>query len=637
MTMLAIASFWLLLILPGYALLRRLSPASLEGGGLGNVALSYLATFALLSPVSIAGYLFQLPLWVLSAAIVASVVIAVVWLGRELLRGQRRLPAISPLAVLVTLVVTADMVLGLRKGSTLGGDARYHMARVRMLLASGFNDYDPLLASGREQVYHTNLYHALMAASAQLSRLFAPDAWAYSWFWAKLAAAGAAYYLGWTLFGKRWIGWLAALVFVLSYATLATLPYPNNIAVYWLLAMGLAFGVQAFALEGGVRPAIGLGATALALVQLHALYFVFAVMLIAPFLGLRLGISLLRRRPGRRDLIVALLALGLGAPWFASAAWERIHPVFEGSTAGALATAEAPAQPAPPRRDWRSKGFIIRDDGMLSLDPRGFWDIDNQNVQLFIALLVGLLSRRRAQFAALGIAVGTAMAVLYVPQVCTPVARAAGAPWIVHRLAMTIALMHDVVFPVALFLPFLERFSRGWLIALQGIAVAVSAYSAWHYGVDSERSTRKQYLAKARSGTELRTFLDWHEWRHKFFAAAIPVGAVAAVPTLKPTDFADFLIDCDCYPLAIAKKRGSRGVDDMAERRQAVALLLGARGNLHMRLVALRRYGVRHLIFLGHAPFTSEIETIYHPVTRGLAQIRGVTVLTLDIRHGRPP
>ena len=51
-----VMAFWLALWLPGHAVVRRWLPEMLQGGLLSTVALSYLASFALLSPISLIGY-----------------------------------------------------------------------------------------------------------------------------------------------------------------------------------------------------------------------------------------------------------------------------------------------------------------------------------------------------------------------------------------------------------------------------------------------------------------------------------------------------------------------------------------------------------------------------------------------------
>ncbi len=75
--------FWLGLALPGYVVVRLWAKDDLESGLLGTLGLSYLATLAVLSPVSIACYLVGAPLSVFSAACCLSVLVAVVELTRR--------------------------------------------------------------------------------------------------------------------------------------------------------------------------------------------------------------------------------------------------------------------------------------------------------------------------------------------------------------------------------------------------------------------------------------------------------------------------------------------------------------------------------------------------------------------------
>ena len=86
----SVALYWLLLGLPGFVVLRRYLPSALESGGLGAISLSYLASFVLLSPVSILGYALHLPLWVMSAAIVAMIVACAVLVGAACSRSRSR-------------------------------------------------------------------------------------------------------------------------------------------------------------------------------------------------------------------------------------------------------------------------------------------------------------------------------------------------------------------------------------------------------------------------------------------------------------------------------------------------------------------------------------------------------------------
>ncbi len=74
--------FWLALFFPGYAVVRRWYRDESESGLLGVVALSYLLTLGLLSPVSILCYVLRAPVWVFAAYIVVIVVAALADLTR---------------------------------------------------------------------------------------------------------------------------------------------------------------------------------------------------------------------------------------------------------------------------------------------------------------------------------------------------------------------------------------------------------------------------------------------------------------------------------------------------------------------------------------------------------------------------
>ncbi|HEX4353415.1 MAG TPA: hypothetical protein VHZ95_10880, partial [Polyangiales bacterium] len=182
----AIQAFWLALALPGFALLWRFDRASLHGGVLDGFARSYLISFVLLTPFSVLGHLCEWPLWTLSGAYLVAVALALVsladdpsWLARP------RWPGIA--AAVGGGLLLIDLCFGMRAGTHSGGDAGYHIARIRLISELGLNSWDPLIADRRiDAVYHTNLYHALIAASAQLTRSDPAWAWLEVWPFAKL-------------------------------------------------------------------------------------------------------------------------------------------------------------------------------------------------------------------------------------------------------------------------------------------------------------------------------------------------------------------------------------------------------------------------------------------------------------------
>jgi hypothetical protein len=633
--MLACAAFWLLLCLPGYALLRRFSPAALEAGLLGNITLSYLASFALLTPVSVVGYVFHLPLAVLSSAYVLALAGAVFELFRFRTRPAWpfRVPRPSIVAVLVSALVVTDLVMGVRAGTYFHGDSHYHAARVRMLLSFGFNNWDPMV-SGHVfgPFYHTSLYHALIATCAQLTRTEPIAAWIFALFFAKLATAGSIYYLAFSVLGQRWLAWSAAGTFVLYMAPSTVLAYPNTLAVYCVLPLALAFGAQLFAGEGGLRPVAGLAATSLMLVQVHALYFVFTVMLVAPAILLRLVVLQVRRLPGRGTALAALFSLALGAPWLGVTVLERDRPAASPAAKSATQTPPAPTVTAPVTaeiaHDWRANGFVFLDHGRLMLDPTGFWAPTSTSAQLLFIFVLGFFSRRRWHVGAIAIAIAVIFAALYVPQICTPLVHAAKAPWVLRRLGTVITAVHLALFPGALLLPLVNRVSGAWL---QIVALTAGLSHAYLFGVDSRPWTRAGYLAQARKTARLEGSLGWHQKRHEFFRNNLPLGAAVILPLRKPTEFDDFIQDCDCFPLAPPTKRGSRGVADMDQRRVDLALLLGEPESLQSRLAILRRYQIRHLVLLRQDAVQARVERIYQPATVKTAKLGKMEILTLDL------
>lgn len=635
--MLAIATFWLLLCLPGYACLRRFCPSALEGGLLSSVALGYLASFALLSSVSIAGYLFRLPLAVLSSAIVAAVAIAGIWLVRELVRSWPwRWPRPQPLALLAFALITLDMVLGLRAGTYFRGDANYHLARVRMLLSFGFNSWDPMAPGPHfDTTYHSNLYHALIAAAAQFSGQHAIDGWGYTWFWAKLMAASATYHLAWVMLGQRWLAWSAACLFAIFMAPSSVLTYPNTLAVFGLLPLVLAFMVQAWTGKLSFIPALGLGASAVVLVEFHALYYIFACLLAGPVLLVGIVRLQLRRLPGRPEMLAALLALGLGAPWFAVRAWPdfpaRRAPPAAAAPVAAATIATQTAKPEFPEPAWSYKGFVRLDHGRIALDPASLKDPRSQHCQLLLALLAGTLSRRRQQFFALSLAIAIVITVLYVPAVCTAADHLIGAAWVVRRLSAVLTATHLALVPGVLGLLIAERLPSGtywaWHGLLRLLAFCAAIAYGYDYGVNSGPWTRPRYLAAARSGTAVRAQSTGHARIRQFFSQNIPRGATVAV---SKAGLNILIVDCDCFPLSLPVARGSHGVADMDERRAALAQLFDARHPLPPRVETLRRYRVRHLF---GRRFSPAVIRVYGPITLRIAKLGTDQIIVVDPRR----
>ncbi|MFI5308206.1 MAG: hypothetical protein ACHQ53_12675 [Polyangiales bacterium] len=631
--LLSAAAFWLLLALPGYALVRRLWPAALGGGPLSALALGYLFSFALLTPVAVVGYAFRLPILVLSCALVVGVAAAC----RSLFRDRKAFVLRRPsfIGAVSIVIIVADAVLGLRSGSNFGGDGRHHAARTRMLLVHGFNSLDPLVSGGRyDDVYHSNLYHALLASSAQLIHVQAPAAWAFSLFFAKLACCAAVYHCAWSILAERWVAWCASALFALYMAPLSTDSYPNTLGVYFFLLLGVALLVQVVRAELDAWPLWGLAALALVLPQFHALYYVFACLLFAPVLllaRLAKGVGGIVRASSRQ-LAIALLVLALGSPWLGATFWYRAHQPRARPSAAAPGLVHAPlpsdtrSLPAYARaRARQDRGFVQLGGGWTMLDPGSALDPQGAEMQLLGILALGLLfSRRRRELAVVAaVALLTAL-LLYAPPLCTALIKVAGAPWIVRRLSAMSSALHIGLAPAMLFSLAAQIWPKPWLHAgCFGLSLAY----AYTFGVDSGAWTRATYLERGVSGKWQYNGLRGHARRRALFTRAVPFGAPIAVA---PQRSGELVVDCDCYPLALGLDQSTHGVSDMEQRRADTDWLLGGGGHLRDRVALLRHYGVRVLYVRGDREHRG-VKRAYRRLIVKTDEYRKDRVVTLDL------
>ncbi len=598
--------------MPGFALVRRIDPAALRDGPLSTIARSYLATLALLTPLSIACYGLHASVTVFSYGIVACVTASVLWLcfDRAWLRELGRPTTVGMAGA---LTIGADMVVGGRVGTNLGGDAGFHIARARMLLDHGFNNWDPLLAGHRfEAIYHTNIHHALLAAGAQLCNLHPGALWISAWPWAKLMSAAAAFHLAMAVFGQRPLAWAAAIGACIFVAPYSVLPYPNTLGPYWLMSMGIAFGVEALAAEPSYRVAAWLAAAAVVLAQMHMLFALFLALVVGPPLGVMALRALLRRLPGRRQLMAATLALGVSLPWLLTPAWPRIHaklfptpppaaaPVVATAAPGASVSVPAAAPPvpataAPAVSGWLAKqnrNFIQLPHGMVMGDPLRLYGARNRYTHLVVLLALGLFSVRRRRIAAIGAIVLSGCAMLFVPPLSTLLLNVAGESWILWRMTLVFIVIIFAVVPNTL-LWLVQPFAKQrWLsFAWAWLAVIASAGYAWEFGVDASPWNRAGYWAQATRLTSAHRARAIAQ-TSRFFAKNVERGETIIAPLGE-----DYMVamHCDCNVLVAAPDRGLRGLgrQEAAERRHAVNDIM--RGILppEERLAILRRYGVR--------------------------------------------
>jgi hypothetical protein len=635
---LAVALFWLLLALPGYAVLRRYARPWLECGPLAGFTLSCLVSLVVLTPVSIAGYALRWPLWVLSAWLGLVVIAAMLHLARAVgWRAPRARPSL--VGVVAGSIVVADAIMGLLHGSYLYGDGVYHVGRVRMLLQHGFNNLDPMIEGKIDLVYHGNLYHALIAVSGELVGLPAVQAWAHALFWTKLATAGAIYQLAWVVLRERAFAWTAAAMFAVFMAPLTVRAYPNSLCIYCLVPLAMAFAVQIVIGEDRIRAAAGLGAAVLVTAQVHGLYYVFLCILLGPALLVALVHARARRLPGGRELTAGLLTLLLGLPWVATTVGQRVvepsgpppsAPAAIADQRAELGAGEGMAVATNPDEAERVPTFLHLANGQIMLNPARLTSPHSADLQLLLALGIGFFTRRRRALLAIGGPLLVLLATLYVPPLCTALADVAGASWIVRRLSVAFHAFWFAVVPGTLLLWIGERWMTRWL---EPVALALGIAYGHAQGVDNKPWTRASYLARAVEGSLLRD-LQRRTVRRTLFARAIPRGATVLAPL---ADSPLLTMDCDCYPLAIPYERGSRGASDMATRRFAAEFLLwhGPQTDLSSRLRVLRHFNVTAIWLRGGE--TRALARIYRPITAREHGSGRNLVLQLDLNRALPP
>ena len=641
---------WLFTALPGFALLLRARGAWLDHGAFAGLAASYVATFVLLTPVVVAGYAFGWQVSVLGYVLLGLIALAagdLVWRWRAL----EQLAPPSLLGMVVFLLVFVDYGTAFNVGTHDLGDAHYHMARVRLLMETGFYDWDPYSpAHLPDVVYHSNAYHALIAAWAQFSGVEAFEAWSRMLPWSKLVVAGAAEALAFALFRSRPIALGSAAAAALAWLPLSMMPYPNQLAGLWLLPLALASGIE---LLCGDRPwpaAFGLAGTAVVTMQFHGLYFAFQCIALGPVLFGAVLYALARRRTRRAALVPALglLALCAGLPWFASSAAARDRDLGTLSSIVAKAVKKAatkltrkakkakqpkPAEPGVAAADegpdyradnWRYRGFRLLPRERLALDF-GQLDATNVRLQLLAALLLAaVLSRQRRRALVLLASVATVLLVLHVPALCTVAVRAAGTPWVLRRMDVIVVFAALIALPGVFGLLLLER---GWLRGVGPLlAFALLLGYAYDSGVDDGAWSRERYARDVMRPQRVEQIRRRQARRSELLRTYVPAGSVVATDLATALELPQL---CHCYPLGLPAPEGLHGMEDMRKRRRAASAIFSPDVNTTTRAALLRRYGIKYLYVPGPGS-TKALRKLLKPLTVTTRHTRGGMLIVVD-------
>ncbi|MDD9936593.1 MAG: hypothetical protein OXT09_23480 [Myxococcales bacterium] len=609
--MTAVLAFWLALWIPGHALQRRLAPSEADAGLFPSAATSYLYIFAALTPIALAGYLFGLPIEVLVAAVLVAVVWGCVELARNLVRPSRPGPLVIAFLSLAGLLIGADLVLGTLAGTFLSGDTFFHVARIRMMADHGFNNLDPYIAEpafGR--IYHTNLYHALLAACSTLTGMDPIAAWSATLIWAKLIIGAGAAYLSYTVFRSRPIALLSALLIMLWQGPVTFANYPNRVAG-WPIALCLAFAVQWWREPERLQPPLKLCAAVLILAQLHALYALIAALALGPVMVVR---WLSRGRRSRRAALVGAVAVGaltLSVPFL------LVTKYVDVPDRGA-AKASKPGKKKKPVREHAS-GFVFDADGTYYSDPAKWWRLKGFYPWLLVALIITMAARK--EVAVLAGAVATTALLMHVPLLCMTLADLLGGrPWAVGRLG---SVHHQAFFglaPGVLLWRLPERFEGRWIGLPVLAAVAALGLQARWTGSDWGWPV---YLEKARAGLE-QPALELRELQAQaeFLRKHVPAGSTV----LAPATIANVIVMLhDCY--VIAGDQGSPGVRGMAKRRKDLRAALRRSTSPEKRSRLLKKYDVHHAVT---RPSRNHIPTILKGQIAEDVRGPGLRVLRID-------
>jgi hypothetical protein len=592
--------FWALLALPGYALLRRTWPAVREGGLLPVLGLSYVASFALLSPVSIVSYVLGLPLWVFSTACVLAVAVALFALGRG--RADRELVTMLRAETpWPWLVLGAHLALQARVGGYLLGDAHTHIGHIRYLLEHGFSNRDIYLADYHfHHIYHTNLLYALYASLAQLTHQPYLDTWFWTQAWAKLLVAAGHYTLGYSLSKQRWAGWLSALVVITVNAGESYTLYPNTLAVGWLLPTALGLGFAALSDQSERRLQLtAVGVLSFLMGQVHSLYAIYLGLLLAPVFCARAALGF-----GRNErpwwTVAALAVLLAGAPFTLISKYAFLPA----STAVAPSLLAAPATvQEPPSWATHSKSAAVAAGGghlekQLRVSPDGRYVFLPEHmggrwfvVAGWLALLAGawLVRERRSTWLGAGLASLVLSVGLFVPAACMLLVRVLQEPFAVARLSTVLATL----LLCALCATFVALAQHLPAPRVAQLIVSVAALvAATHLPGQAPRTFREHLDAAVAPLDKRRATLELMQARRTLLARTVPPGATVLTTTRMARPV---VMVCDCF--VIAADRGHTHVPGIAERRADVEVLTTPTTPWSMRAALLARYAVRYVVY----------------------------------------
>lgn len=597
MTSAAILSIWLIVALPGYTWIRRLNHES-ACGWLGTLSLSYVHSFAMFTPLALGCYFFNLSIAVLGLGIVALILISVIVLIRQ--KAWKSLAwHCEFIELLGVSIILVDLVLAARTGGRLSGDAMYHIARTRMILDHGANNWEPFYYPHHfAYIYHSNLYHALLAAIAAASRIDVLDVWQDTLLWAKLITASGIYYLGWSVFRTKSCGWLSTILYIMWWGHENFQLVPNKIAPVWLLSMAIALTLRCIR-DHAPRDLITLACVCLILPQFHIMYSLFYSVLVAPVLLIDV---LLNRWSTKRWSLFLCLAFGtsfFSVPFlvvskYVGASSETAYSALkEHSSHSPAKRSVSIARKPRPKRSQSMSWVINVGKNYIMLNPARYLTPYTWMGWLAPLFILGLVTpHRRSVFIVMMIMLSACL-IMFVPAICTMFIEVTKVrAWVIRRYAFVHVIGFIGIAPgvmISLFGKWSERWSVLFLLTMVCVVLGL------HHGQWPQAHAKiswKDYVDRATLPQVVRSSaLLLLKAKRQFLLQHIPPGqTVVTSKSLAP----EFVMLHNMY--VVVSSHSSARSSDMSQRNLDLRILWNRNSTWHEREPILRNYGIRHIV-----------------------------------------
>ncbi|HEX4353119.1 MAG TPA: hypothetical protein VHZ95_09400, partial [Polyangiales bacterium] len=385
-----------------------------------------------------------------------------------------------------------------------------------------------------------------------------------------------------------------------------------------LLPMGLAAGVAAISGERSLRPAFWLGASALALAQVHDLNAAFLAIVIAPCLGIAICVRAITGRAGKRQLLAGALAVGASIPWLIVPALPHLHAIANGTTStprdgAAAVSGEAPTATSESTRtitsseprekkSHKADRLVRLDNGLYVMPLSQLVGSFDRNPLGLCALLFALLFGRRREVGAFAALLALTTAWLTVPLLCTFLLRAFGAAWAVVRLTGIFPIALCTLIPAAGFARFDRlRRRRSFRALTEFGAIAIAILYAQRVGRHPPPWSDHDYWLAIQTDQVRGTERAIRE-RTAFFTSVIPAGSTVLANTR--WDY-NLPMHMRAHTLALTDGRGWHGVANMIERRQETEQFFKKTTSGERRFEILRKYGIHYIYMSRRSSFAT--------------------------------